>query len=219
MFQIKSQILNIFIKLNKLIFNNFIMRKKETEIKYLKEKELKKIFSSIEKTKNNNKYYLRDLTIFNLAYYCWLRISEIWLIKREDYNSDTWEIYIRRLKWSNNNTIMLDKVRLNLLKKYIREYKIDDDKLFLFQTKSWKIVWKATIEYLVNKYKKISWLKHFHFHMLKHSIAVKLLEIWLSIFELKHHLWHKNIDSTMVYSSFSSKMYKTLYEKIDKIGV
>jgi hypothetical protein len=40
------------------------------EIKYLNKKELKKLFSAIENSKEERKYYLRDLIIFNLAYYC-----------------------------------------------------------------------------------------------------------------------------------------------------
>jgi site-specific recombinase XerD len=55
--------------------------------------------------------------------------------------------------------------------------------------------------------------------MLKHSIAVHLLEIWLSIFEVKHYLWHKSINSTMIYSSFSSLMNKEMYNKINKWGL
>jgi len=193
------------------------MRKIDSEIKYLTKKEIKKLFWSIEKSKNENKYRLRDLVFFNLAYYCWLRISEISLIKLDNFNKDVWQIYIKRLKWSNNSTIVLDKQRLLLLKKYIREYRIKEDSEFLFKTKTWKLVWKPTIEYLVGKYKDMSKLKHFHFHMLKHSIAVHLLEIWLSIFELKNYLWHKSINSTMVYSSFSSQMNRDIYNKISRI--
>lgn len=187
------------------------------EIKYLNKKDLKKLFNSIEKSKESNKFWLRDLTIFHLSYYCWLRISEISLIKFENYNKDNWEIYIKRLKWSNNSTITLDKTRKQIFNKYLREYKIKDLNELVFKTKTWKEITKPTLEYLVNKYKKLSKLNNFHFHMLKHSIAVHLLEIWLSIFELKNYLGHKSINSTIVYSSFSSQMNKEIYNKINKI--
>jgi site-specific recombinase XerD len=103
------------------------------------------------------------------------------------------------------------------LNKYIREYKIKNDEDLLFKTKSWWILTKSTLEYLVNLYKQKAKLNNFHFHMLKHSIAVHLLELWLSIFELKNYLGHKSINSTMVYASFSSQMNKEVYNKINKV--
>ncbi len=193
------------------------MRKTNEEVKFLTKKQVKKLFDTIESLKNENKYWLRDLAIFNLSYYCGLRISEISLIKWENYNKETGEIYIKRLKGSNNSTIVLDKQRIYILNKYIREYKIKNDEDLLFKTKSWWVLNKSTLEYLVNYYKQKSKLNNFHFHMLKHSIAVHLLELWLSIFELKNYLWHKSINSTMIYSSFSSQMNKEIYNKINKV--
>lgn len=193
------------------------MRKTNEEVKFLTKKQVKKLFDTIESLKSENKYWLRDLAIFNLSYYCGLRISEISLIKWENYNKETGEIYIKRLKGSNNSTIVLDKQRIYILNKYIREYKIKNDEDLLFKTKSWWVLNKSTLEYLVNYYKQKSKLNNFHFHMLKHSIAVHLLELWLSIFELKNYLWHKSINSTMIYSSFSSQMNKEIYNKINKV--
>lgn len=195
------------------------MRQTSEDIKFLTQKQVKQLFNTIESLKDENKYWLRDLTIFNLSYYCWLRISEVSLIKSENYNKETGEIYIKRLKGSNNSTIVLDKQRISILNKYIREYKIKSDEDFLFKTKSWWRLNKSTLEYLVNNYKTKSKLNNFHFHMLKHSIAVHLLELWLSIFELKNYLWHKSINSTIVYASFSSQMNKEIYNKINKVGL
>jgi len=191
-----------------------MIRPIKNEIKFLSKKDLQKLFKTIENTKETNKYYLRDLSIFNFAYYCGLRISEIWLIKRENYNKHTKEIYIKRLKWSLNSTVKLDKKRESLLNKYLREYDLKDED-YLFQTKSHIPMSKSTLEFLTDKYKVLSWLETFHFHMLKHSIAVHLLEVGLSIFELKNYLWHKSIDSTLVYSSFTPQMSNEMYQKIN----
>ncbi len=52
-------------------------RKQQNEIKYLTKKELNRLFKSIEDAKGSYPFWLRDLTVFNLAYYCGLRISEV----------------------------------------------------------------------------------------------------------------------------------------------
>lgn len=189
-------------------------RKQNRDIKFLTHKDLNILFKSIESTSKTNKFMIRDLLIFNLAYYCGLRISEIALIKRENYNQHTKEIYIKRLKGSLNSTIKLDTKREKLIHKYLKEFPKSDDET-LFSSCTGKPLEKASIEYLTTKYSDISGLHGFHFHMLKHSIAVHLLEVWLSLFELKNYLWHKSIDSTLVYSTFTKQMSEEMYKKIN----
>ena len=82
-------------------------RKKDVEITYLTKKETTLFFEAIEKS--NNKFRLRDLTAFSIIYLCGLRASELKLIKLSDLNKETGDIYIRRLKGSNSNTLNLYK--------------------------------------------------------------------------------------------------------------
>ena len=113
------------------------MRKEESVIKYFTQKELKKIFSAIEKTKDKgNPYYLRDKCIFEISYLCGLRASEVGMLKLENFNQQTSELYVRRLKGSTNTTTRLDKQRKNLLELYIRKYKIKAPEEFLFTTRN-----------------------------------------------------------------------------------
>lgn len=195
------------------------MTRKNDEVKYLTKKDLKSLFKAIESQKWKYQFWLRDLTMFELAYYCGLRISEVGLIKLENYNASTGEIYIKRLKWSNNSTIILDKERRYILNKYLREYPIKNQESSIFLTRTGKSMDKSTLEYLVEQYKNLAKLHDFHFHMLKHSIAVHLLEIGLSIFDLKNYLWHKSINSTMIYASFTSKMNEQVYRRIVEHGL
>ena len=108
----------------------------------------------------------------------------------------------------------LDAKRVSLLNKYLREHpKKDGDLLFL--TKTGKPLGKPSLEYLSDRYAVLAGIPGFHFHMLKHSIAVHLLEASLSIFELKNYLGHKSMDSTLAYSTFTKQMSDEMYAKIN----
>lgn len=83
------------------------------------QKEAIALFNSIESL--NSSHSLSDLAVFRLVYRCGLRASEISLLKFEDCNMDKGEIYCKRLKGSNNNTIRLDEKTKHILNKYINK--------------------------------------------------------------------------------------------------
>lgn len=193
------------------------MRQEERVIKYFSQKELKKIFSFIESTKETNRFWLRDLVIFQLAYICWMRASEVWMLKLENFNPQSWEIFIRRLKGSLNNTIRLDNDRKRLLTRYIKEYWIKESSEHLFISRNKVPISGITITYLADKY--LSGIKSIsddkcHFHTLKHSIAVHLAESGASLQELKEYLGHKRIESTLCYFSYTTTQQEAFYKKI-----
>jgi site-specific recombinase XerD len=200
-------------------------RKRDTEVKYLKQDELKKFFSVIEKSEN--KFWLRDLTAFQIIYYCWLRASELQLIKKEHYNKDTGEIFITRLKGSRNNTIRFDDKRKKLLNRYIREYtgnedyQINDDDTTLFKSKSGKPLELEWIRFLMKQYGVLAKLPKDkqHPHCLKHSIAVHLAESWVDLKDLQYYLWHINVNNTTIYFQYTTKQLDTFYEKLNKSSV
>ena len=200
-------------------------RKRDTEVKYLKQDELKKFFSAIEKSEN--KFWLRDLTAFQIIYYCGLRASELQLIKKEHYNKDTGEIFITRLKGSRNNTIRFDDKRKKLLNRYIREYtgnedyQINEDDATLFKSKSGKPLELEWIRFLMKQYGVLAKLPKDkqHPHCLKHSIAVHLAESWVDLKDLQYYLWHINVNNTTIYFQYTTKQLDTFYEKLNKSSV
>ena len=120
-------------------------RKENVEINYLTKKETTRFFEAIEKS--NNKFKLRDLLAFNIIYLCGLRASELKLIKLSDFNKETGDIYIRRLKGSNPTTLNLYRIQRtinikNLFNRYLKEYsgkelyQINGDEDFLFKGKN-----------------------------------------------------------------------------------
>lgn len=201
-------------------------RKKDVEINYLTVKEKDKFFKAIETSKN--KFRLRDLTAFSIIYLCGLRASELKLIKLSDFNIETGDIYIRRLKGSNNNTLNLYRVWNNyyksLLKKYIKEYsgkelyQINDENDFLFKGKNWKPLDLEALRYLMKEYWSLAGLpkEKQHPHIFKHSIAVHLAESRIDLKELQYYLGHKNINNTTIYYQFTSKQYEEMYNRLEK---
>lgn len=186
-------------------------------IKYLTQNETKRLFGSIENS--NTIHSLRDLALFRVAYRCGLRASEIAMIKLEDYNADKGEIYCRRLKGSNNNTIRLDIKTKKILDKYIIKNNSLSDTEALFKSQKNNPISRHTLDYLMKKYcalANIDDTKKHHFHALKHTTAVHLAESNMDIKELQWWLGHKSVSNTEIYFQFTTKQQEKMYAKLEK---
>lgn len=120
-------------------------RNTETKIKYLTQQEAYSLFRTIENTYTSHS--LRDLVIFRIAYRCGLRVSEIALLKMQDYNASKGELYCRRLKGSNNNTLRLDLKTKCILDKYIVENNITSTSQVLFSSQKNNPISRQTLDY------------------------------------------------------------------------
>lgn len=197
-------------------FWRHLYKNMENRIKYLTQQEAIKLFSAIERS--NTKHSLRDLVIFRIAYRCGLRVSEISLLNLNDYNLIKGELYCKRLKGSNNNTIRLDYKTKCILDKFISENNITSSgSLFISQKNN--PISRQTLNYLMKKYCISAGIedktKH-HFHALKHSTAVHLAESNMDIKEMQWWLGHKAVSNTEIYFQFTTKQQERMYEKLEK---
>lgn len=193
-----------------------MIKNAETKIKYLTQKEALSLFNSIENSCTSHS--LRDLAIFRLTYRCGFRASEIALLKLQDYNISKGEIYCKRLKGSNNNTLRLDEKAKIVLNKYIHENNIIADSQIIFTSQKNNPISRQTLDYLMKKYCSIAEIqdksKH-HFHALKHTTAVHLAECDMDIKELQWWLGHKSVSNTEIYFQFTTKQQERMYAKIE----
>ncbi|MBV4416982.1 tyrosine-type recombinase/integrase [Clostridium tyrobutyricum] len=184
-------------------------------IKYFTNSELKKLFKTIENSEGKNQ--VRDEAIFKIGYYCALRASEISIINIEDYNSPRNELYCKRLKGSNNNTIkIIDKDILRALKRHIRNNN-PESVMFISQKKN--PISRKTLDYLMKKYCSIAQIKDiskWHFHTLKHTRAVDLGNSGLDLKDIQYWLGHKEVSNTEIYFQFTSQQQENMYNKIVK---
>jgi len=195
-----------------------MVRKQEEKVKYLTEKEFSKLISAIEKTKDtiSGKYWLRDKLIFLIAFECGLRATEVGRIKKEDFNASANELYCRRLKGSNNNTIRLTKATASLLKKYLKESSNDSE--YIFMSRKGEQITSFTLNKLCKKYFKLAKLSDdkAHFHTIKHTSGVFLAEQGLDIKEVQYILGHKQVQNTLIYFQFTTKQQDELYRKLKR---
>ncbi|ACB83978.1 tyrosine-type recombinase/integrase [Natranaerobius thermophilus] len=185
-------------------------------VRFMTQKELDKLFRTIEKSKD--KHWLRDITMFRIAYRCGLRASEVGLIQVSDFNPKMNELYVRRNKNSLNNTIRLDNKTARYLKKYIKSYQLKENEI-MFKSQKRSPISRQNLDRIMKKYcekAKIKDVTNWHFHVMKHSIAVHLAETGLDVKELQHYLGHRNIASTLVYFQFTTRQQDEMYQKISK---
>lgn len=189
----------------------------ENRIKYLTQSETKNLFNAIKKSYTSHS--LRDLAIFRIAYRCGLRVSEIPLIKLQDYNISKGELYCKRLKGSNNNTLRLDYKTKTVLDKYIAQNNITSTSEILFKSQKNAPISRQTLNYLMKKYCSLACIedesKH-HFHTIKHTTAVHLAESDMDIKELQWWLGHKDVSNTEIYFQFTTKQQEKMYQKLDE---
>jgi integrase/recombinase XerD len=189
----------------------------EDKIKYFTQQETTRLFSSIENYENI--HAIRNLATFRVAYRCGLRASEIGMIRLEDYNMFKGELYCKRLKGSNNNTIRLDTKTKYFLDKYINDNNIISQSEILFKSQKNKPISRFTLDYLMKKYcilAQIDDIRKHHFHTLKHTTAVHLAESNMDIKELQWWLGHKSVSNTEIYFQFTTRQQDKMYAKLDQ---
>tara|TARA_R110000823_G_scaffold151048_1_gene281891 strand:- start:1565 stop:2134 length:570 start_codon:yes stop_codon:yes gene_type:complete len=181
------------------------------EIKYFTQEELKKFFNTVKKHGS-----LRDYALFNVMYYCGLRVSEVGLLRISSYNKDNGSIYCQRIKKGISGTVTLDIERQKILNKYLKSLKDTIKTQPLFISRQSTCLHRNTIWQMVKMYIKKANLEDKGTHSFRHSIAIHLLESEANIYWVKSHLGHKNISSTMHYLQYtavqSSKMSDLMKE-------
>lgn len=191
------------------------MATNEETIKYLTQREREQLFRQIEK--DPGRHALRNRALFKLSYYCALRAGEPGLLYESDLNMISSQIYCRREKNSNNNTIrILDQEVIIALTEYLQVKPfIYPETPLLFPSQKGTPLSRQMIDSLIKKYSQNTSIpedKH-HFHVLKHSRAVDLANLGFDLKDIQWWLGHKNISNTMIYMQFTTHQQEALYAK------
>jgi len=126
--------------------------------------------------------------ILKLAYWSWLRVSEVVKLKVFDIDFERKNIYIKNAKWKKDRiTILPEKINVDL--KNMIYWKKSCD--FVFESeRGWKLTTR-TCQKIFQNACKWAWItKNVSFHSLRHSFATHLLEMWLDVVYVQKMLWH-----------------------------
>jgi type 1 fimbriae regulatory protein FimB len=176
-------------------------------VKYLSATELEKFFSVLRKSKSP-----RDEIAFVLTYAFGLRVGELVRIRLDDIKPDLTkpvEIFIKRLKNGVSRHYKLEITEKGtdltlLLKRWLKQrskLKYAQENQFLFCTNHSVLnhMSTLTIEQLMIKYGQLAGLprEKCHPHVLRHSCAISLLMKGADIKNVKDHLGHKSLLTTV----------------------
>lgn len=160
---------------------------------------------------------LRYHACLSLIYSCGLRVSEAVKIKVGDIDSSLGLLYVRRGKGGKPRAVPLPKRTLEILREMWKSHRHPE---LLFP--AYNINLRQTPSHYGCKDKPFSNSavgNHFHaalsssgcrkaatMHSLRHSFATHLLEEGIPFFTVKEYLGHSGMQSTLVYSHFTSKI-------------
>jgi type 1 fimbriae regulatory protein FimB len=201
---------------------------KET-IKWLPKEQVEKIYNFAKPRS------IRDYTIILISFNHGLRASEVGLISLSDYRPLEKRIYITRVKGGISNSYLVSDEAFKALKLWIAIRGKEEGPLFVSRkSKMWfrnedesvKGISRQQLDSIFRKYSKRVGIEKDkqHFHVLRHSIAVYMVDQEVPLVQIKDWLGHRNINSTMVYADVSDKkrdetallVYKDEEEKREK---
>lgn len=172
---------------------------------YLTHDEWKRLLGVIDKLHRRNRHwrYVRDRAIFVTAYTYALRASEVGLLRVADIDLNRERIFIRRLKGSISGEWPLLPDVTRVLKRWLREREALGwgQRSALFLSQQGLPISRTMLHVLMRKYGKLAKLPPHkrHFHVLKHTRVMHLLEQTHDIVGTQHWVGHKNITNTMHY--------------------
>lgn len=179
-----------------------LARRRKTLPKYMMVGQLQALFKAITLP--------RDQAIFRVAYHHGLRASEIGMIKMSDYRPgrqvDQDHLYIDRLKGSIGGDVLLVPAAANAIRKWVKHRGWADGPMFLSKKRT--PISRYQLHRLMHYYAELAGIpaEKAHFHSLKHSCAtVMLSEFKESILDVKKHLGHADIRSTMIYGDLTEQ--------------
>lgn len=199
-----------------MFFARQILKKYIPDIKLSKTPKKLPVILSKEEILNliNVTSNLKHKLILAIAYWAWLRISEVANLKCGDLDFSNDYIHI---KWAKGNkdriTILPAKIKSGLnrfcLNKKSNDYVFESERWWNLTTRTLSKVFENAKE-KINIHWQVWLKKDATFHSLRHSFATHLLENGTDIRYIQTLLWHANIRTTQLYTQVTKPSLKNI---------
>lgn len=182
-------------------------KKPSTLPKAISTQDIKKMLDTIE----NSKHTL----LLKLCYGMGLRVSEIVNLKITDIDSKRMQVLVNQGKGKKDRYVNLPESILNELRAYYIEYK---PKNFLFEGRYGDQYSIRSVQAVFkNAMKKARINKKVGIHSLRHSYATHLIEQGTDIRFVQELLGHKDIKTTMIYTSLTDQTKRNIKSPLDNL--
>ena len=175
---------------------------------YLTKAEVERFFRVIPRSNS------RDRLLFDTIYRHGLRRLEAARIRRDHLTQG--RIWITRVKGGVSGEYPIHPTTRRLLWAYLNEREEDENSYLFTSRQSGLAPMSATTIYgLFRRYANLAELpaERHHPHVLRHSIAVHLMNAGWDAADVQDWLGHRDIASTMVYAAVTNKRREAKYEE------
>lgn len=147
---------------------------------------------------------VRDRAMLTVMYWRGLRVSEVGKLLLSDWRPETGRLYVRRSKNGISAEYMVSDDEKRALGSWLRVRGNQPGPLFVSQMGA--AISVRQVQRLFAHYaRRAGWPDELqHAHVLRHSIAVHLVEKSIDVLAIKDWLGHREIESTMVYARMTN---------------
>lgn len=199
------------------MFKNIKVQKETKEKKYLTDEEIGRLLDVLERKKKNPSYTnFKNVLLIKLLLFGGLRINEALNLQIGDFEfGNGGSVYkVRVLGKGNKEGYVYIKKELieDELNEIIRERKSGH----IFVTKSGRLMTSREARGAAERlYRKAKIFKH-GLHMLRHTLAMKLVREGVDIVHIKKILRHSNIATTTVYAKSNEDSLVEIARNLDR---
>jgi len=195
---------------------------KERSIKFLTLEQVRKL---LETPQTSTPSGLRDKAILEILFSTGLRIAELVMLNREQFDSiftkEDFELGIIG-KGNRPRTVYFSNRALHWLKEYLKTRMDKEKALFInYRGRSQEDLRLSarSIERMIKKYAIAAGVPIFTTpHTMRHSYATDLLEQGVDLRSIQEFLGHKNIATTQIYTHVTNKRLRDIHRQFHSGG-